>query len=54
MGFKRPLVRIQSLGPRNPQSFETQGVAGFFLSFRPLLITRITRLISQKILRNQE
>ena len=30
MGFKRPLVQIQSLGPdKNPQSLENTGLCGF-------------------------
>nr|DAJ08590.1 MAG TPA: hypothetical protein [Caudoviricetes sp.] len=34
MGFKRPLVRIQSLGPmQNGKSPETAKVSGFFLFF---------------------
>ena len=45
MGFKRPLVRFQSLGPK--KSPVTAGLRGFFL-FRTLFCGIVTPLTSSK------
>lgn len=46
--------RFWTLIALNPQSIETQWVAGFLFAFFALLIGRTARLIFQKNLTNQE